>query len=242
MSSFSRRDFLFVSSGAAAGHMMVPGFAEAEEADGEDNFLAGSGLATGQLKPLRHESIPGFLSAEQIAPHHSAHYGGALRAFNGIEDRFEEHFQQGTAIDSMAFDAMQRLKSSRGNSVVLHELYFDHLVPEAPDPQADVRAAIEKRFGSLEKWADDFQASARSAAGWAMLTVHPVNGRLYNVVSDEHAQGPLWMAMPLVVIDVYEHAFYIDYHNRKAEYIEKFMDHIDWKVANSRFRLASRGS
>jgi len=70
-----------------------------------------------------------------------------------------------------------------------------------------------------------------------MLVRHPVNGRLYNVVSDEHAQGPMWLAMPLVVIDVYEHAFYIDYQNRKAEYVEKFMKYIDWGEANRRFRF-----
>jgi Fe-Mn family superoxide dismutase len=81
-------------------------------------------------------------------------------------------------------------------------------------------------------------ASAKSAAGWALLVQHPVNGRLYNVVSDEHAQGPLWLAMPLVVIDVYEHAFYIDYQNRKAEYIEKFLNFIDWQEANRRYRAA----
>ena len=134
---------------------------------------------------------------------------------------------------------MQRSRQRKGNSVVLHELYFDGLVPKMPDPKADVRADIEKRFGSLEKWSDDFQASAKAAAGWAMLTYHPVNGKLYNVVSDEHAHGPLWMATPLVVIDVYEHAFYIDYHNRKAEYVEKFIDHIDWAEVNARYRTAS---
>ena len=72
-----------------------------------------------------------------------------------------------------------------------------------------------------------------------MLVHHPVNGKLYNVVSDEHAQGLLWMAVPLVVIDVYEHAFYIDYHSRKTEYIEEFMSHIDWAEVNTRYRLAS---
>ena len=240
MSHLTRRSFLFVSSGAAAGSFAAPGLLAAADGGDEPLDFSASGLVTGSAKPLKHAEVPGFLSAEQIAPHHSAHYGGALRAFNGIEAKFEEHFQQDAAIDPMAFEAMQRLKSSRGNSVVLHELYFDHLVPEAPDPQADVRAAIEKRFGSLEKWADDFQASARSAAGWAMLTFHPVNGRLYNVVSDEHAQGPLWMAMPLVVIDVYEHAFYIDYQNRKADYVEKFMQFIDWAEANRRYQAALR--
>jgi Fe-Mn family superoxide dismutase len=106
---------------------------------------------------------------------------------------------------------------------------------KAPDPAADVRAAIEKRFGSIEKWSTDFIASAKDAAGWAMLVKHPVSGKLYNVVSDEHAMGVLWMAIPIVVIDTYEHAFYIDYQNRKAEYVEKFMSHIDWNEVNTRF-------
>ena len=83
------------------------------------------------------------------------------------------------------------------------------------------------------------QRQGRRRLGDAAL--HPVNGRLYNVVSDEHAQGPLWLAVPLVVIDTYEHAFYIDYQNRKAEYVEKFLKFIDWAEANRRFQLASGG-
>lgn len=75
-----------------------------------------------------------------------------------------------------------------------------------------------------------------------MLVRHAVNGGLYNVVSDEHGMNVLWMATPLVVIDVYEHAFYIDYQNRKAEYVEKFMGHIGWKEVNSRYRLVSHQS
>ncbi len=133
---------------------------------------------------------------------------------------------------------LKRLVNSRGNSVVLHEFYFDGLAPKAVDPQKDLRAAIEQRFGSLEKWSADFVASAKEAAGWAMLVKHPVNGKLYNIVSDEHAMRVLWMAAPLVVIDTYEHAFYVDYQNRKADYVEKFMSHIDWDEANSRFQLA----
>jgi len=238
MTGVSRRDFLFTSSGAAAGTFLAPGLASAEEGGGLD--FSGSGLVTGALKPLRLKEVPGFLSAAQIAPHHTAHYGGALKAFTSIEAKFEESFAKGAAIEAAAFETLQRQKSSRGNSVILHEMYFDGLALRAEDPAADVRSAIEKRFGSLDKWANDFIASAKAAAGWAMLVHHPVNGRLYNVVSDEHAQGPLWLAMPLVVIDVYEHAFYIDYQNRKAEYVERFMKHIDWAEANRRYRASAR--
>lgn len=239
--SFSRRNFVFLSSGAALGNLVVSGPGTAEGADDTGVDYSQSGLVTGQPKPLKHREIPGFLSAAQIAPHHTAHYGGALKAFVGIDAKFEDSFQKGTAIDPSAYDAMQRTKSSRGNSVILHELYFDGLTQRTEGPSKSLGDAIEKRFGSVDKWATDFIASAKSAAGWAMLVHHPVNGRLYNVVSDEHAQGPLWLASPLVVIDVYEHAFYIDYQNRKPEYVEKFMDFIDWAEANRRYEAVSRG-
>jgi len=241
MNRFSRRNFMFLSSGAALGNLVVSGLASAAEGDHAHGLdFSHSGLVTGQPKPLRHQAIPGFLSAEQIAPHHTAHYGGALRGYSAVDANLEEHIKEGVAVDPYAYGAMQRARASKGNSVILHELYFDGLAPKTDHPQADVRAAIEKRFGSIDKWADDFQASAGAAAGWAMLVMHPVNGKLYNVVSDEHAQGPLWMAVPLVVIDVYEHAFYIDYHNRKGDYVQKFMDHIDWNEVNARYALASK--
>ena len=151
------------------------------------------------------------------------------------DSRLESGVKSGESVDAAAYGTLKRAVNSKGNSVVLHEFYFDGLALQAPDPAAYVRSAIEKRFGSLEKWSDDFAASAKGAAGWAMLVMHPVNGKLYNVVSDEHAMGVLWMATPLVVIDTYEHAFYIDYQNHKADYVEKFLSHIDWKEAGRRF-------
>lgn len=150
-----------------------------------------SGLVTGKPKPLKYTSIPGFLSPEQIAPHHTAHYGGALKGYSSLDEQLQSGIQAGTEFDANAYGAMQHARASKGNSVILHEFYFDALAPVSPDPREDVRTAISQRFGSLENWADDFQASAKAAAGWAMLTFHPVNGNLYNVVSDEHAMGPL---------------------------------------------------
>lgn len=236
MDPLRRREFLFASSGAVAGSFAAPGLLDAQEAaPGE---YAVSGLVTGQPKPLKHKEIPGFLSSGQIAPHHSAHYGGALKAVIAADAKLEDASKSGAA-DPAAFAHLKRLVNSRGNSVVLHEFYFDGLAAKAPDPDQPLRAAVEQRFGSLDKWSADFIASAKEAAGWAMLVKHPVSGKLYNVVSDEHAMGLLWLAQPLVVIDVYEHAFYIDYQNRKADYVEKFMQHIDWTEAGRRWKKVS---
>lgn len=234
----NRRSFLFASSGAAAGSLLVSGMALAQ--DGEGVSSGQSGLATGVAKPLKYSDVPGFLSAAQIEPHHTSHYGGALRAFVGVEDKFEDAYSTGATIDGAAFERMKQIQSSRGNSVILHELYFDGLTGKQTMANLEISRAIANRFGSMERWASDFAASAKAAAGWAMLVVHPLNGGLYNVVSDEHAQGPLWMAVPLVVIDTYEHAFYIDYKNRKSEYVDKFLQFIDWSEVDLRYRQVSK--
>lgn len=234
----NRRTFSFASSGAATGSVLVPGLSDAD--DGDMSPYAGSGLITGMPKPLRHKEIPGFLSAAQISPHHSAHYSGALKAFVGADKTFEESFSKGRVIDPSAFERLKQIQSSRGDSVILHELYFDGIALKATSPPEAIRKAMEKRFGSVDKWAADFVASAKAAAGWAMLVVHPVNGKLYNVVSDEHAQGPLWLAVPLVVIDTYEHAFYIDYQNKKGDYVEKFLKFMDWAEADRRYSIVAK--
>lgn len=234
----NRREYLFLSTGAAMGSLLAAESVPAQQV--ATNQYSASGLSTGQLKPLRHTEVPGFLSAGQIAPHHEAHYGGALRAFVNVQNEFDKSFESGTPIKGPAFDRMKQLQSSRGNSVLLHELYFDGLSLKRTDVPDGIRNAVARRFGSLDKWATDFVDSAQTAAGWAMLVVHPVNGKLYNVVSDEHAQGPLWLSTPLVVIDVYEHAFYIDYQNRKGDYVQKFLDFIDWEAADRRYRRAVR--
>jgi superoxide dismutase, Fe-Mn family len=234
LDSIHRRDFLFASSGATAGAFLASGITEMDAAEAAD--FSQSGLVTGQPKPLKHKSIPGFLTAEQIAPHHTAHYGGALKAATAADTRLEQTLKSDKEIDPAAFGQLKRLINSRSNSVILHEMYFDGLAPKASDPSAEIREAIEKRFGSLDKWWADFATSAKEAAGWAMLVKHPVNGKLYNVVSDEHAMGVLWIAAPLVVIDVYEHAFYIDYQNRKTEYVDKFRNYVDWAEVHSRLQ------
>ena len=120
---WDRRTFLFMSSGAAAGSLAVAGLAEGADEKGVD--FSSSGLVTGKPKALRNKEIPGFLSAAQIAPHHTAHYGGALKAVTSADARLEEAMKSSMAVDAAAFGQLKRLINSRGNSVVLHELYFD---------------------------------------------------------------------------------------------------------------------
>jgi Fe-Mn family superoxide dismutase len=205
------------------------------EAHAEDPPAAavGSGLATGALIPLAYEALPGFLSKEQVSLHHTKHYGGALKALTDIEGRL--YTGEGLT-DKAARRELGKAQSEKANSVILHELYFRGMAAKAEPPAEHVKTALTQRFGSLDRWRADLEACALVANGWAMLAVHPLNGRLYHVVSDAHDVGPLWLARPIVIIDMYEHAYYVDYKNDKATYVRGWFERIDWAEADRRWK------
>jgi len=202
----------------------------------EGTYHQNSALSTGAPKPLPYADIPGFLSKAQLSPHHTAHYGSALKAYQADEAQLDQMLKGTQPLGGPAYSFLQKDKLNRANSVVLHELYFENMVAQAPAPKEEVRAALSARFGSLERWMDDFRATCMAANGWGILARDEVNGKLYNVASDLHEVGVLWFGQPLLVCDVYEHAYYVDYQNRKADYVGKFLDHIDWNEVNRRCR------
>jgi Fe-Mn family superoxide dismutase len=231
--ALSRREVLRTAALLGVGGLGLP--AAAAEAEGLP-FAAGSGLVTGKPKPLKYEEIPGLLSKGQVAPHYQAHYGGALKRYLAVEDKLDELLRGREPLGGDAYTFLQKDKLNRMNSVLLHELYFDNLTPRPPEPKNDLRTALAKRFGSLERWQEDFRSCCVAAGGWGILARDAVNGKLYNVVSDLHEVGVLWLGQPLVVCDVYEHAFYVDYQNKKAEYVDKFVRFLDWDEIDRRWQ------
>src|SRR3954463_8456764 len=233
----NRRDVLRTATLLGLGAAALPTPAAAD--DKEPPFGTDSGLITGKPKKLRYESIPGLLTKEQVTPHYKAHYGGALARYVVIEDKLDRMLAGKEALAGDAHSFLQRDKLNRMNSVLLHELYFDGLAAKPPEPGKDLRGELAKRFGSFERWAEDFKACCMAAAGWGILARDQVNGKLYNVISDTHENGVVWLGQPLVVCDVYEHAFYVDYQNKKADYVGKFVQFLDWdEVARRRKALA----
>ena len=234
--ALSRREIL-QTAGMLGITAAVSGSALAAEAPAGLAMLKESGLVTGKMKPLKYEEIPGLLTKEQVTPHYQAHYGGALKRFVAIEQQLDTLYQGKEPLGGDAFAFIHKDKVNRMNSVLLHELYFDGLTPKPGEVSQDIRTALAQRFGSLDRWAEDFKACCQAANGWGILARDMVNGRLYNVASDLHEIGVLWLGQPLVVCDVYEHAFYVDYQNRKQEYVNKFVQFLDWAELNRRWQI-----
>lgn len=230
----TRREVLQTATVLGVSALAMTGV-EAAEVTGFTSLLPQSGLVTRQMKTLSYDEIPGLLSKDQVKPHYQAHYGGALKRFVALESQLEALVKGKEPLGGDAYTLMQKDKVNKMNSVLLHELYFDGLSPRPPEPKADIRAAIAGRFGSLDRWAEDFKACCLAANGWGMLVRDIVNRQLYNVSSDLHEIGVLWLGQPLVVCDVYEHAFYVDYQNKKADYVNKFVQFLDWNELNRRW-------
>jgi len=222
----TRREFLALSAGLP---FLRPASAAALAEDA-------SALSTGKIKPLKYEELKGFLSKDQLTPHHQAHYGGALKSLVQIEQELEGADRAKANPNYSPLRELKKEEVHAMNSVMLHELYFDGMTQASGDPGEAALAALKKRFGAVDKWVDDFKAAATSARGWAILALHPVSGKLYNFVSDVHDVGIPVLGAPLVVIDCYEHAYYVDYKNKKGDYVSAYPKFIDWAEVDRRIK------
>lgn len=226
----TRREFMTLAASAA---LLRPGSAVSLSEDG-------SALVTGTPKLLKYEELKGFLSKDQISIHHTAHYGGALKSLLQIEGELQGADRAKANANYAPIRELKREEVHAINSILLHELYFDGMGGAGGQPRAATAGVLQKRFGSVEKWIEDFAAAAVSARGWAILGLHPVNGQLYNFVCDVHDVGIPVLAVPLVVIDCYEHAFYVDYRNRKGDYVSAYSKFIDWAEVDRRVKSVTR--
>jgi superoxide dismutase, Fe-Mn family len=113
-----------------------------------------------------------------------------------------------------------------------HEIYFEHLGGEGGDPSGLIGDLIERDFGSVDDWRADLKATGMAGRGWAWTAYDWDEGRLFNYIGDAQNTFPIWNATPLVALDVYEHAYFLDYRTDRASYIDAFFDNLDWTTVN----------
>jgi Fe-Mn family superoxide dismutase len=113
-----------------------------------------------------------------------------------------------------------------------HEQYFAHLGGGGSDPTGGFGALVKRDFGSTNDWRADLKATGMAGRGWAWTAYDWDEGRLFNYIGDAQNTFPVWNATPLVALDVYEHAYFLDYQTDRASYIDAFFDNLDWDVVN----------
>jgi superoxide dismutase, Fe-Mn family len=113
-----------------------------------------------------------------------------------------------------------------------HEVYFEHLGGDGGDPDGAFGNLVERDFGSVSAWREDLRATGMAGRGWAWTAYDWDEGRLFNYIGDAQNTYPIWGAAPLVALDVYEHAYYLDYQTDRASYIDAFFANLDWTTVN----------
>jgi superoxide dismutase, Fe-Mn family len=113
-----------------------------------------------------------------------------------------------------------------------HELYFEHLGGPGGDPAGPAARLIDRDFGSAEAWRADLKATGLAGRGWAWTAYDWDERRLFNYIGDAQNTFPVWNATPLVALDVYEHAYFLDYQTDRGAYIDAFFANLDWGVVN----------
>ncbi|MBC7963218.1 MAG: superoxide dismutase [Steroidobacteraceae bacterium] len=175
--------------------------------------------------------------SEALLNNHFTLYQGYVTNTNKVLDILEQLLKDGKAANP-EFAELKRRLGWEFNGMRLHEYYFDNL---GGNGAVDINSRLARKkiedFGSIEAWQKDFRATgAMRGIGWVVLYQDNVSGRLFNFWINEHDQGHPAGCMPILVMDVFEHAFMLDYGLKRADYIEAFFKNIDWKAVEARLK------
>ncbi|MBI2021068.1 superoxide dismutase [Candidatus Giovannonibacteria bacterium] len=188
-----------------------------------------------EIKPLKYTSLDG-LSEKQLSEHHDVLYAGYVKKSVEIEEKLKD---VDLSSANATYSDLRELKLEETfalNGVKLHEGYFDNMAFGAGKnrPSGKILEMMERDFGSYENWEHEFQAMGLCARGWVVLGYDLEEKKLRNVLCDVHNQGGVWNMLSLLVMDVYEHAYFIDYATARKAYIEAFFKNIDWQFVDHR--------
>ena len=234
MKKFSRREILKGVGAAAAGIAVASPAKLIHALQTEERS---NSMATPQLVAKPYKA--GIMEMEGISKRtmeeHYKLYQGYINKTNEIRTKLET-VDQKTA--NQVFSDLRVLKVELTfalGGVKNHEIYFDNLGGKGGQPAGKLSDAIKEFFGSYDTWAADLKATGIAARGWAWLAWDYDERRLFNFLGDAQNTFPVWNAVPVVALDTYEHAYFIDYGVNRGAYIDSFMKNLDWAAIQKRF-------
>jgi Fe-Mn family superoxide dismutase len=187
-----------------------------------------------ELRAKNFEYNTTAVSAEQFAQHLKL-YNGYISKVNQITSELGKDPDTKDANATYSrFRCLKKGETYALDGVILHELYFQNMCKTKRVPLSETTEMLNSRFGGFEKWRSDFIACCESARGWCVLAYEQRTNTYRNFLQDAHDDGVVYMAYPLLVMDMYEHAYFLDYGTNKDEYIKNFLSAIDWDIVEKR--------
>ncbi|QZY53627.1 superoxide dismutase [Crassaminicella profunda] len=184
-------------------------------------------------KKFDFRSIEG-ISRKQLNEHYQL-YKGYVKKINLIWRKLKEEKFIDPNTTYSPYRCLKLGESYALNGVKLHELYFGNLGGRKNKPYGKLLEKIEKDFGSYKNWEKDLLDAGKSARGWVVTAYDLMDDKIRNYLCDGHDQGGIWNALPILVLDVYEHAYMIDFGIDREKYLDIFIKNINWEICEKRY-------
>ena len=231
--SFTRREMMkgFGAATMVLGLGGLYGTAHASGAKGEPECK--------QLPlPYPYDALEPWIDKETLNIHYNKHHAGYVRNFNKTLRKVSEARASG---DYSLVKHWSRELAFHGSGHVLHTLYWANMSPNGGGkPKGELLAAMERSFGGFDRFTAQFRATTKAVegSGWGVMAFEPYRGYLIVLQAEKHQDMAIWGVHPLLICDVWEHAYYLKYQNRRAEYVKNFFNLIHWPEVEKRYNMA----
>lgn len=182
-----------------------------------------------------YDALEPVIDEDTLKLHHGKHHAGYVSGLNLAEKMLKEARESN---DYGLIKHWEREAAFHGSGHILHSVYWSNLSPDGGGrPGGNLGAALDAAFGGFDAFAKQMIAATKAVegSGWGILAYNAVFGKLTILQAEKHQDLTQWGAIPLLVIDVWEHAYYLKYQNRRAEYVSNIFQVIDWKGIGRRF-------
>ena len=250
--SLSRRNVLKIGAASVIGVMTGKLYA-AEQIKKEMNMAMGKNIGSmsaftgvfenGQYTlpplPYGYDALEPMYEAQTLKIHHDKHHAGYVKGLNSTLSKLADASKAGdfAAIKCLSIDL-----AFNGSGHILHTLFWHSMKPGGNGGQmpAELKAALDESFGSADSAQAQFAAATKAVegSGWGVLAFEPVAGKLLVLQCEKHQNLTIWGVVPLLVCDVWEHAYYLKYQNNRGEWVDNFMKLANWDFAAQRLAAA----
>lgn len=234
--SHGRRDFLKKMS--VGGGVLLAGNSFAGMLNDQSGDAIEAKVGAHELPPLpyAYNALEPVMDEATVKLHHDKHHAGYVKGLNAAEVKMAEARNAG---DFSLVKHLERELAFHGSGHILHTIFWENLSPKGGGvPQGKLAKAIDAEFGSFDNFKAQMMAATNAVegSGWGILAYSILLKKLVILQAEKHQNLTQWGAVPLLVIDVWEHAYYLKYQNRRAEFVENIFKIINWNDVAERYK------
>ncbi|MBP7332844.1 MAG: superoxide dismutase [Firmicutes bacterium] len=191
--------------------------------------------------PYAYNALEPYYDEQTVKLHHDAHHKAYVDGLNNADAKLAEAREKG---DFSLVKHWERELAFHGSGHILHALFWESMKPDGGGPATGkIAEMINRDFGGFENFKKQFSAAAVAVegSGWALLCCSPALGKLEILTAEKHQDLTMWGVQPILALDVWEHAYYLKYQNKRAAWVEAWWNLVDWDGVNDRCKCTCGG-